>query len=63
MSDELKTEKQPALVVFDSGEALVYGRDASGNIDLSDTIQWPRDWPARITPHFLKQARVPWRQA
>ena len=53
----------PAVVVFDCGEAHLYGRGADGRIDYDRHSPWPSDWPSYITPRFLEIRRIPWTTA
>ena len=55
-----QSQERIALVVFDMGDALLYGRASNGKIDYSDTLPWPKDWPKYITTRFCNNHKIPW---
>lgn len=57
------TDHNIALVIFDSGEALLHGRRPDGRIDYDRSLPWPYGWPHYITARFLNALGIPWRQA
>jgi|688.fasta_scaffold655660_2 hypothetical protein len=48
------------VVVFDHGDAYVYGPGSDGRIDYSEPRDWPCWWPSRITSDFCDKYMIPW---
>lgn len=51
------------VVVFDMGEAHVYGRGRDGRVNYDVDLPWPEDWPQWITGEFLRARGIPWTTA
>jgi len=60
---ETAAEPVVEIVVFDSGEANLYGRGKDGRIDYDRLLPLPRGWPEYVTSMFLDSRRIPWRMA
>ena len=52
-----------AVVVFDAGEAHLYGRGPDGRVDYSNTVPWPTDWPPYLTERWLRDRGIPYTNA
>ena len=54
------TDRKVAIVVFDCGEASVYGRGPDGRIDYDHPLPWPRGWPQLVTSEWLDAHGIRW---
>ena len=57
LEDEMKAE---IVVVFDMGEAHVYGRGPDGRVNYDESLPWPAGWPEYITGGWLRDRGIPW---
>jgi hypothetical protein len=48
------------VVVFDMGDAHVYGRGPDGRVNYDESLPWPADWPPYITGRWLRDRGIPW---
>ena len=55
--------KAKIFVVFDMGEAHIYGRGDDGCVNYDVSLPWPDEWPPYITGRWLSDRGIPWTTA